>query len=90
MKESHESLQIDNEVSFPELDLITQLSRASGFALGSRMTGAGFGGCAISLVPVSRLEAHQALVANAYEQQTGIKPRLLVSEVADGAAITAC
>ena len=90
MNDSHQSLKIDYEVSCPELDLITQLSRASGLALGSRMTGAGFGGCAISLVPVSHLEAHQALVANAYEQQTGIKPRLLVSEVADGAAITAC
>ena len=90
MNDSHQSLKIDYEVSCSELDLITHLSRASGFALGSRMTGAGFGGCAISLVPVIHLEAHHALVSRSYEQQTGITPVLMVSEVAEGAAITAC
>ncbi len=87
MNESHQSLSVDYDVSCPELDLITQLSRDSGLALGARMTGAGFGGCAISLVPVSQLEAHQAQVTSAYQRQTGITPVLLVSEVAEGAGI---
>lgn len=87
MNESHQSLSVDYDVSCPELDLITQLSRDSGLALGARMTGAGFGGCAISLVPVSQLKAHQAQVTSAYQRQTGITPVLLVSEVAEGAGI---
>ena len=89
MNESHQSLSVDYVVSCPELDLITQLSRDSGLALGARMTGAGFGGCAISLVPVEHLEAHQGWVASAYRQQTGIEPILLASEVAEGADIIA-
>jgi galactokinase len=47
---SHESLRYDFEVSCPELDLAVQTARDSG-ALGARMTGAGFGGSAIALVP---------------------------------------
>ena len=89
MNESHQSLSVDYDVSCPELDLITQLSRDSGLALGARMTGAGFGGCAISLVPVEHLEAHQGWVAGAYRQQTGIEPIMLASEVAEGADIIA-
>ena len=89
MNESHQSLSVEYDVSCPELDLITQLSRDSGLALGARMTGAGFGGCAISLVPVEHLEAHQAWVTRAYQQQTGIEPILLASEVAEGANIIA-
>ena len=89
MNESHHSLSVDYDVSCPELDLITQLSRDSGLGLGARMTGAGFGGCAISLVPVEHLEAHEAWVTNAYLQQTGIEPVLLASEVAAGADIIA-
>mgnify|MGYP000235491752 FL=1 len=89
MNESHQSLSVEYDVSCPELDLITQLSRDSGLALGARMTGAGFGGCAISLVPVEHLEAHQAWVTRAYRQQTGIEPILLASEVAEGASIIA-
>ena len=89
MNESHQSLSVEYDVSCPELDLITQLSRDSGLALGARMTGAGFGGCAISLVPVEHLEAHQAWVTSAYQQQTGIEPILLASEVAEGASIIA-
>ena len=89
MNESHQSLSVEYDVSCPELDLITQLSRDSGLALGARMTGAGFGGCAISLVPVEHLEAHQAWVTSAYQQQTGIEPILLASKVAEGASIIA-
>jgi galactokinase len=87
MNESHQSLSVDYEVSCPELDLITQLSLDSGLALGARMTGAGFGGCAISLVPVEHLEAHRVWVTNAYQQQTGKEPVLLATEVAEGAEI---
>ncbi len=50
LDESHASLRDDFEVSCAELDLATQTARSAG-AWGARMTGAGFGGCAIALVP---------------------------------------
>jgi galactokinase len=50
---SHTSLRDDYEVSTPELDAAVEASLAGG-ALGARMTGAGFGGCAIALVPAGR------------------------------------
>jgi galactokinase len=50
---SHRSLRDDFEVSSPELDLAVTVAGAAG-ALGARMTGAGFGGCAVALVPADR------------------------------------
>lgn len=48
MDESHASLALDYEVSHPELDRLVELARCHG-ALGARLTGAGFGGCAVAL-----------------------------------------
>ncbi|WP_425595182.1 galactokinase, partial [Propioniciclava sinopodophylli] len=48
---SHASMRDDFEISTPELDLATDVARAHG-AIGARMTGGGFGGCVIALVPV--------------------------------------
>jgi galactokinase len=60
---SHRSLRDDFEVSCPELDLAVDAARAAG-ALGARMTGAGFGGCAIALADADRAdEIGQAVVA---------------------------
>jgi galactokinase len=53
---SHHSLRDDFEVSCPELDLAVSTAREAG-ALGSRMTGGGFGGSVISLVPEERASA---------------------------------
>ena len=50
MNESHASLRDLYEVSSPELDLITDLAREHPACLGARLTGAGFGGCAVALV----------------------------------------
>jgi galactokinase len=63
---SHDSLRDDFEVSCPELDAVVDTARTMG-ALGARLTGGGFGGSAIALVPVSRLTAieeaiHKALI----------------------------
>ncbi|HWG56141.1 MAG TPA: galactokinase [Gaiellaceae bacterium] len=53
---SHESLRSDYEVSAPALDVAVEAARSAG-ALGARMTGAGFGGCALALVPADRVGA---------------------------------
>src|SRR5699024_1967676 len=63
---SHASLRDDYEVSSPELDTAVDAALAAG-ALGARMTGAGFGGCAIALVERDAVDAVAAAVAAAYE-----------------------
>lgn len=63
---SHASLRDDYEVSAPALDLAVGSAIAAG-ALGARMTGAGFGGCALALVPAERVDAVATAVAGAFE-----------------------
>ncbi len=62
MNESHASLRDLYEVSSPELDALTDRARAHPACFGSRMTGAGFGGCAIALVNRAGLESFLASV----------------------------
>lgn len=62
MNESHASLRDLYEVSSPELDALTDRSRAHPACYGARMTGAGFGGCAIALVSRAGLESFLASV----------------------------
>jgi N-acetylgalactosamine kinase len=65
MNRSHESCRDLYEISCPELDALTDICREAG-AEGSRLTGAGFGGCTISLVRAERLQAFLARVSRAY------------------------
>jgi galactokinase len=62
---SHASLRDDYEVSAPALDLAVDAATGAG-ALGARMTGAGFGGCALALVPAGAVAAVDAAVAEAF------------------------
>jgi galactokinase len=87
MYESHQSLQDDYEVSCPELDVLVDLARQLGTAegvYGARMTGAGFGGCTVTLVRSDAVESVARRVATDYVQQTGIKPTMFVSLPAKG------
>ena len=84
---SHNSLRDDYEVSGPELDLLVEIARSVEGVLGSRLTGAGFGGCTVSLVRPGAVEALREAVLARYPDETGLVPRLWVSEAADGAAI---
>jgi len=65
MNESHESCGRDFGISTPELDRLVEIARRHG-ALGSRLTGAGFGGCTVSLVPKELLTRFQDGVARDY------------------------
>ena len=69
---SHTSLRDDFEVSCPELDLAVDTAVAAG-ALGARMTGGGFGGSAIALIPTDRVEAVRRAVDAAYAE-AGLGP----------------
>jgi galactokinase len=81
---SHASMRDDFEISVPELDLAVETAVAAG-ALGARMTGGGFGGSAIALVPVALLETVQEAVLAAFAEQGHRTPDLFVVSAADGA-----
>jgi galactokinase len=87
MNESHCSLRDDYEVSCPELDCLVSLSWGMPGVLGSRMTGAGFGGCTVSLVESDAVEEFCQQVPSLYREKTGLEPSLYVTEAAAGAEI---
>jgi galactokinase len=66
MRESHASLRDDYAVSTPELDLLAELLESAG-AYGARLTGAGFGGCVVSLVPSAAAERILETARASYE-----------------------
>lgn len=83
---SHTSLREDFEVSCPELDLVVDASVAAG-ALGARMTGGGFGGSAVALVPTPALEQVRSGVAAAAARAGYPVPRFLRVQPSVGARI---
>lgn len=85
MWESHRSLRDDFEVSCRELDLLVDIARSSPGCLGSRMTGGGFGGCTVNLVERSRVDEFVPGLRQGYEEATGLRPDLYVTEAAAGA-----
>jgi galactokinase len=85
MDASHISLRDDYEVSCRELDVITDIARAIEGCLGSRMTGAGFGGCAVSLVRNETVERFKEHLEKEYEGETGLRPRVYVCTASQGA-----
>jgi galactokinase len=87
MNESHASLQHDFEVSNRELDGIVEIARQQPGCYGARMTGAGFGGCAVALVEHARAPAFADAVAREYRTAYGLQPNVYVCVAADGAGL---
>jgi galactokinase len=90
MYASHASLRDDYEVSCPELDAVVEIAQAigpKGGVSGCRMTGGGFGGCAVALVQTDAVGAISERIASEYERRTRIKPALFVSRPAAGATV---
>ena len=87
MNASHNGLRDDYEVSCKELDLLTDIARSITGVIGSRMTGAGFGGCTVSIVHRDALEIFQTRVTTEYHEQTGIEPEIYLCNVSDGAQV---
>ncbi|EWT02354.1 hypothetical protein N865_06140 [Intrasporangium oryzae NRRL B-24470] len=81
---SHASLRDDYEVSCPELDVATATARAHG-ALGARMTGGGFGGSCIAIVPADAVDVVAGAIATAFEAH-GYTPPASFAVVAGGPA----
>jgi galactokinase len=84
MNESHVSLRDDYEVTGVELDMLVSAAWENG-AIGSRMTGAGFGGCTVSLVRNENLEGFIERVGKAYLDKIGYKADFYVASIGDGA-----
>ncbi|HYD39586.1 MAG TPA: galactokinase [Anaeromyxobacter sp.] len=88
MNASHDSLRDDYEVSCEEIDVLVTLARRVRGVAGARITGGGFGGCTVNLLPHSAVRDFEAQVLGTYEKQVGKKPRLFITAAADGAAVT--
>jgi len=88
MDESHVSLRDDFEVSRPELDTMVQLARREDGCFGARMTGAGFGGCAVALVERVHAPPFARHVAEAYTQAVGLRPAVYVCAASQGASVS--
>lgn len=84
MNESHDSLSKDYEVSCKELDIMVEEARKIDGVIGSRMTGAGFGGCTVSIVREDAVDEFIKKVGENYEARTGLKPSFYVTEPGDG------
>ena len=84
MNLSHAGLRDDYEVSSAELDSLVEAARRVPGVLGSRMMGAGFGGCTISLVEAGAVPEFQARVSRDYEAETGKAPKIHVVRIEAG------
>ncbi len=84
MLASHASSRDDMEVSTPELDTLVECLCDAG-AFGARLTGAGFGGCVVALVPDQHAQKIATEAGRAYHDRTGRTPTAWVTRAADGA-----
>lgn len=87
MYASHDSLKNQYEVSGKELDAIVEYSQTNPNVTGARMTGAGFGGCAIALVKESAFNTYSKEVADYYIDKIGYAPSVYSSLIGDGVGI---
>ena len=88
MLESHASLARDYEVSCPEMDHLVAAAAALSGVHGCRMTGGGFGGCAVALVATDRAPAVMADLRRAYRDATGIEAEMFLTRAAAGPTVS--
>ena len=81
---SHRSTAVDYDVSCEELDVITDAARACDEVFGARLTGAGFGGCAIALVRSGASDAVAARVGPVFARRFGVEPGFDLLRVGNG------
>lgn len=85
MIQSHNSLRDLYEVTGKELDSLVEEALKVNGVIGSRMTGAGFGGCTVSIVKKEQIDEFVNRVAEGYTKATGLTPEFYVTEAAGGA-----
>lgn len=85
MAQSHDSMRDDFEITIPEIDYLVEVAQqAIGKEGGARMTGGGFGGCIVCLVPNDKVEALRQAIAENYEKRTAIKETFYLCTASDG------
>ena len=90
MYASHASLRDDYEVSCQELDAVVEIAAGIGIpggVYGCRMTGGGFGGCAVALVKSDAVQAISKKITADYKKKSGIEATIFVSRPAAGASV---
>jgi galactokinase len=85
MTESHLSLRNDYEVSSEHLDILVNAALEGNECLGSRLTGAGFGGCTVSLVSTDKIPVFRERLTRIYLEKTGLVPVIYTSRACRGA-----
>ncbi len=85
MYQSHDSLRDDYEVTGIELDTLVEEARKINGVLGSRMTGAGFGGCTVTLIADEAIDEFTEKVSENYTKKTGLSADFYIAEIGDGA-----
>ncbi len=85
MAESHQSMRDDFAITVPAIDTLVEIvSEVLGSNGGVRMTGGGFGGCVVALVPLSFIHKVTEHVAKEYEKRSGLQETVYICEAADG------
>ena len=84
MNASHVSLRDDYEVTGIELDTLVELAWATEGVIGARMTGAGFGGCTVSIVKDEYIDNFKETIAVKYKEKIGYEPSFYVVSTSDG------
>ena len=87
MNDSHSSLRDLYEVSIPELDMLTSIANQQKGCYGSRLTGAGFGGCIVSLVDKSYADEFVCQVEQQYKKITGNKVDSYICKASTGVTV---
>ncbi len=87
MNASHISLRDDYEVSSKELNIMVETANSQSGCLGARMTGAGFGGCAVALVENHAVSLFRDEVALAYQEKTGLQANIYICQPSNGAEL---
>lgn len=86
MADSHASMRDDFEITVPQVDTLVNIVKCTiGAQGGVRMTGGGFGGCVVALVPEALVDEVRQAVAEEYEVCTGIKETFYVCQATEGA-----
>ena len=85
MNQSHVSLRDDYVVSCPELDCLAETAWNTPGVIGSRMTGAGLGGCTVSIIEEDAIGEYEARATAAFQEKFGKEPQFYVVSAGDGA-----